>query len=50
MIFVEQAWDSITHLTNESIVEAMPQAQNIAHRVAEGKTEAAMLGLHSAKT
>jgi len=37
-------------LNNEPIVETMQQAQNVAHRVIAGKTEAAMLGLHSAKT
>jgi PTH1 family peptidyl-tRNA hydrolase len=34
----------------ELIDEAMQQAQNIAHLVIEGKTEAAMLKLHSAET
>ena len=33
----------------ELIDEAMQQAQNVAHLVIEGKTEAAMLKLHSAK-
>jgi len=32
----------------ELIEDAMQQAQNIAHLVIEGKTEAAMLKLHSA--
>jgi PTH1 family peptidyl-tRNA hydrolase len=31
----------------ELIAEAMQKAQNIAHMVIEGKTEAAMLKLHS---
>jgi PTH1 family peptidyl-tRNA hydrolase len=31
----------------ELIAEAMQKAQNIAHLVIEGKTEAAMLKLHS---
>ena len=34
----------------ELIDDAMQQAQNIAHLIIEGKTEAAMLKLHSAKT
>lgn len=34
----------------ELIDDAMQQSQNIAHLVIEGKTEAAMLKLHSAKT
>ena len=34
----------------ELIDDAMQQAQNVAHLVIEGKTEAAMLKLHSAKT
>jgi len=32
----------------ELIDEAMHKAQNVAHLVIEGKTEAAMLKLHSA--
>lgn len=36
------------HEEREQIDDAMQQAQNVAHLVIEGKTEAAMLKLHSA--